>query len=538
MDAGAGTVTYAIATVNAAPVAAEAWQTSTTFTSLVPATTYYVFARVAATGNYTEATTAGFVVSTKAAGLLDTPGLTATTFDPKKTLSDIMLPSGWAWDSASTTPLCTNAGYAATYTPSDSGAVDYSTVEGYDVVTGKVHRTLALTVNKATPTLVAPVASAVTFGQSLAASTLGSGSAYFVSLKDASQTAVSGTFAWKSNTPIPAVSDSLVTHYAAVFTPTGDDAANYKTTETTVVLEVMPKAAQSASVSISAVTYTGSPITPQATVVLEGKTLIAGIDYLMTATNNINPGQADYAVTFLGNYEGTVQGTFTITPRYEFVFDDVSAAGLQAEDLAKVLDAYKAHYPDAKSLVIHMSIASASSDSEGVKAIQAYAAGMTFDGFHEILLTLQRDGEGAEDIGSDNTQLVKMTYPFDFSGKQEVRVFTYHEGHVYELTTTPNEYGEYIVLDTVGNKVIVYAKRYSTYGIGYAMASSSGSDTSGGTTLDTSTGSSGTATALAPTGDTTPLFIVGIVVAALLVSCGIIGTAMRRGRTTKRGMHS
>ncbi len=58
--------------------------------------------------------------------------------------------------------------------------------------------------------------------------------------------------------------------------------------------------------------YTGSPITPEPTVVHEGVTLIKGKDYTLSYTNNVNPGTATVTVTGIGNYTGSVEETFWI----------------------------------------------------------------------------------------------------------------------------------------------------------------------------------------------------------------------------------
>ena len=79
---------------------------------------------------------------------------------------------------------------------------------------------------KAVPTIsTAPTAAAITYGQTLANSTLTDGTA-----------SVEGTFAWKTPATAPAVSDSNTTEYDVIFTPT--DTANNKTVECKVKLTV------------------------------------------------------------------------------------------------------------------------------------------------------------------------------------------------------------------------------------------------------------------------------------------------------------
>lgn len=52
------------------------------------------------------------------------PVLGGITYSPAQTLSKIPLPSGWTWDKPDTVPIVNNAGYPATYTPSDKGKYD------------------------------------------------------------------------------------------------------------------------------------------------------------------------------------------------------------------------------------------------------------------------------------------------------------------------------------------------------------------------------------------------------------------------------
>ena len=62
-------------------------------------------------------------------------------------------------------------------------------------------------------------------------------------------------------------------------------------------------------------TYTGDGIVPAVTVSKGEQVLTAGVDYLVTASNNVNAGTANYTVTGIGNYAGTITGNFTIVPQ-------------------------------------------------------------------------------------------------------------------------------------------------------------------------------------------------------------------------------
>ncbi len=59
-------------------------------------------------------------------------------------------------------------------------------------------------------------------------------------------------------------------------------------------------------------TYTGSEIEPDVTIKDGDTTLVAGTDYTVTYSNNINVGTATVTVTGMGNYSGTATTSFTI----------------------------------------------------------------------------------------------------------------------------------------------------------------------------------------------------------------------------------
>ena len=71
-----------------------------------------------------------------------------------------------------------------------------------------------------------------------------------------------------------------------------------------------------ASANVSGITdkgYTGSSITQNPTVKLDGKTLTRNTDYYLTYTNNIRIGEASVTIHGKGNYTGTTSRTFQIT---------------------------------------------------------------------------------------------------------------------------------------------------------------------------------------------------------------------------------
>ena len=65
-----------------------------------------------------------------------------------------------------------------------------------------------------------------------------------------------------------------------------------------------------------------------------------------------------------------------------------------------------------------------------------------------------------------------LTFYFDIDstmqGKQSYVVYRYHQAYIDTLTTTPNEDGEYIEVSEDGTKLILHAKKFSTYAVGYS----------------------------------------------------------------------
>ena len=122
-----------------------------------------------------------------------------------------------------------NGAYDLTESPKYKDAGNYTvyyqvTADDYNTKTGSAQ----VKISKVTPSITAlPSASAITYGQTLANSTLTGGT-----------TSVPGTFAWKTSSTAPTVNDSNSTAYPVVFTP--DDTTNYNSVETAVKLTVNP----------------------------------------------------------------------------------------------------------------------------------------------------------------------------------------------------------------------------------------------------------------------------------------------------------
>ncbi len=120
----------------------------------------------------------------------------------------------FAWTTSSTKPGAGTPTESVTFTPADT--TDYTTATG----------TVSLTVNKATPTITTPpTASAITYGQTLASSTLSGGVG-----------SVDGTFAWTTSSTKPTAAGTP--SYSITFTPT--DVTDYNTATGTASVLVNP----------------------------------------------------------------------------------------------------------------------------------------------------------------------------------------------------------------------------------------------------------------------------------------------------------
>ena len=189
----------------------------------------------------------------------------------------------------------------------------------YKVVGDETHGDIAaagpLEVNiaKATPTISeAPTAGAITYGQTLAESTLDGGSA------TCNSQTVAGSFTWTTSTTVPSVSDSETTEYEVTFTPT--DGTNYNSATTNVKLTVNPVSAVGLTLTLGqeSFTYNGEAQEPTVTVKDGETTLTQDTHYTVNYSNNTNAALSTaenaptVTITGKGNYTGTVSAKFTI----------------------------------------------------------------------------------------------------------------------------------------------------------------------------------------------------------------------------------
>ena len=103
--------------------------------------------------------------------------------------------------------------------------------------------------------------------------------------------------------------------YTATATPKTNYAwADGTITSKTLTWKITAKSGADITASLSSTTYVydGTPKEPTVTVKDGTKVLVAGTDYDVEYKNNVNAGTATVTITLKGNYEGTIEKTFTI----------------------------------------------------------------------------------------------------------------------------------------------------------------------------------------------------------------------------------
>ena len=219
---------------------------------------------------------------------------TASTITYGQTLASSTLSGGsatptgsFAWTTSSTAPGAGTAPQNVTFTPSDTA--DYTTVTG----------TTSLTVNKATSTVTTwPTASTITYGQTLASSTLTGGSS-----------TPTGGFAWTTSSTTP---NAGTASQSVTFTPS--DATDFTTVIGTTSLTVN-KATPTVTTWPTASTITYGQ-TLASSILTGGSSTPTGGFAWTTPGTAPNAGTATQSVTFtpsdLTDYT-TLAGTVSVT---------------------------------------------------------------------------------------------------------------------------------------------------------------------------------------------------------------------------------
>jgi hypothetical protein len=217
---------------------------------------------------------------------------TATPIAAGQTLSSSTLSGGEAsvggtftWENPNTAPATGTTSQSFVFTPNDT--VNYTTSTG----------TVSVSVDKATPTVITPpIASDITFGQSLAASILDGGVA-----------SVAGKFAWANPATEP---NAGTVSYAFTFTP--DVTTNYQSTTGLVSVTVNQAVA---TVTLGNLTATYDATAKAASVATNPEGLTVVLSYNGEATAPTNAGTYEVVATINDtNYTGTKSELLTIAP--------------------------------------------------------------------------------------------------------------------------------------------------------------------------------------------------------------------------------
>ena len=270
------------------------YATTVATTSTSTAGTYTITATLndpAAQNNYNLTVTTGTLTINKATPVLTAPAASPINFG--QTLASSTLSGGSAsyngnnvtgtftWTDSTIAPTAGTHSYSVTFTPDAASSADYTTNT----------TNVTITVNKATPTIqTKPTASEITFGQTLASSTLTGGAAVNGTVS------VAGTFSWTDSTIAPGAGTPS---YSVTFTPT--DGANYNPTTTTVSVTV-DKATPTITTLPTASTITFGQMLSASTLTggaaVSGPTSVGGT-FAWTNGGTIPPaGTASYSVTF------------------------------------------------------------------------------------------------------------------------------------------------------------------------------------------------------------------------------------------------
>jgi len=246
---------------------------------------------------------------------------TASTITYGQTLASSTLSGGsasvtgsFAWTTPSTAPATGTSVQNVTFTPNDT--VNYNTVT----------TSVSVTVNQVTPVIItAPLATQITYGQTLVSSTLSGGAA-----------SVAGGFAWTTPSTAPNAGTSAQN---VTFTPT--DTANYNTATTSVSVIVNPTITS----DLSAVTITlGANYSYQITG--SGSPTSFGVKGLPTGLKvNAKTGLITGKPTKVGVFSATLQalkrGSTTATATKVFTVVQVPTFTYAAKINVKIRKSFK-----------------------------------------------------------------------------------------------------------------------------------------------------------------------------------------------------
>jgi hypothetical protein len=344
------------------------------------------------------------------------------------------------------------------------------------------------------PTVTAPVASDITFGQALSASTLTNGAAEYNSAN------VPGTFTWTAPATKPLAGS---TAYSVTFTP---DSALYATCTTTAAV-LVGKATPSITLSDKTANFTGSPIT--ITAVVTGESGVAAptgaVSYIyytdISCTTLTTPGNsgasanggapvfagkyyAKATLADLGNYFGATTaapGTLTIAP--------ISDAGLAINGAPTTIT-----YGDT-------SFTLTSSGGNGTGAVtfvssNPLVASISSNGYVTVkkvgstVITATKAADSNYQAQSVTKTLVVAAKPVTYSITGTGKVYN---GFTQFAAVTPSEPGftqdvDFTVTYSQGSTVVSSPKEMGSYAIAVATTDSNYTGSASGTLTISATG--------------------------------------------------
>ena len=228
------------------------------------------------------------------------------------------------------------------------------------------------------------------------------------------------------------------------------------------------------------VTMDGEPVPNASVTIKEGGEVVA-------TTETDSNGYYYFEDTAPGVYEVIVETEDkTMTSMVEYTEETGSGKNLAmpTEDVNSILDIVKTDSVIAVGGLDDVAQENAVADStvtvtmtvenkteanvDHAQAIETAAAGKELD---YMSIELKKETKTGEEIEveplTETTQLLTIVLRFDFTNKDDVLVYRYHNSTVDTLTETENGNGEYIVLDAAGGTVTLHVKNFSTYAIGY-----------------------------------------------------------------------
>lgn len=194
-----------------------------------------------------------------------------------------------------------SSGYDVSYSNNTNAGTAAITVTGKGDYTGTAAG--SFTINKATPTVVAPTAKVLTYNET-AQALVNAGSTDFGTLKYSLDNST-----WSTSIPTATNQGSYTVYYKV----DGDSNVNNVAVQSITCSINEKKVTATVELSQLSYTYSGSACTPDVTV-KDGSTIIPASEYTVTYSNNINAGTGTVTISdnVGGNYEVIGSATFTI----------------------------------------------------------------------------------------------------------------------------------------------------------------------------------------------------------------------------------